>query len=195
MANDTILVIGIHREELGFGDRVSAPVDPARVDVMRIPWGIPRAKKGQRERFYSRAQHREIYLQVHQQVKDRYRLMIDLHRGLDEKGRCADVFCHDETFLRCLGAQVQEFSGEYDVHLIRIVSPDDHGARSNGKSVADAEARTWIPSRIWLGGSPLYVGLEVYLTEDGDGKEEDWKFAHLLIDEIQACMPCCCGGG
>lgn len=189
MANDTLLVTGIHHEELGFGDRVSALVDPARLDVMRIPQGIPQTKKGPGEQFYSSAQHREIYLQLGQQVKHRYRLMIDLHRGLDETGRCADVFCHDEDFLRCLGARLQKLSGKSDIRLIHIMSPDSRGVELNDEKVADAEARTWIPSKISLSKFPLYVGLEVYLPTDSDGKEEDWEFAHLLISEIQACAP------
>lgn len=189
MANDTLLVTGIHREELSFGDRVSALVDPARLDVMRIPRGIPQRRKGPGEQFYSSAQHREIYLQVRQQVKDRYRLMIDLHRGLDETGRCADVFCHDESFLRCLGARIEKLPGEYNVRLIHIISSDARGVELNDDRVADAKARTWIPSKISLSKSPLYVGLEVYLPTDSDGKEDDWKFAHTLISEIQACAP------
>lgn len=189
MANDSVLVTGIHRKELGFGDRVAALIDPTLVDVMRIPQGISQARKGPREEFYSRAQHNEIYLQLFQQVKDRYRLMIDLHRGLDETGRCADVFCHDKVLLRCLGTKVQNLSSEHDIHLIRIASPGNQGTQSNGSSITDAEARTWIPPKIWLSLSPLYVGLEVYLTEDSDGNEDDWKFARLLIEEIRACAP------
>jgi len=189
MANDTLLVTGIHREELGFGDRVSALVDPARVDVMRIPHGIPQPRKGPGEEFYSSAQHREIYLQLRQQVKDRYRLMIDLHRGLDETGRCADVYCHDEEFLRRVGARIEKHRGDDDVRLVHIISPDARGVEHDGKGIAHAEARTWIPSKISLGKSPLYVGLEIYLPTDSDGKEDDWEFAKLLISEIQASTP------
>ena len=51
MANDTVLVTGIHREELGFGDHVAALVNRGRVDIMRIPKGIPRAKTDPGKRF------------------------------------------------------------------------------------------------------------------------------------------------
>ena len=189
MANDTVLVTGIHREELGFGDHVAALVNRGRVDIMRIPKGIPRAKTDPGKRFYSAAQHREIYLQVLQQVKGRYRLMIDLHRGLDEAGRCADVFCHDETFLQCLCPKLRELPNDGNVNLVRIIASNKRIARPDTASVADAQARTWIPPRIWLCTWPLYVGLEVYLTTDSDGQENDWAFAHLLIGTLLACAP------
>lgn len=189
MAKDTLLVIGIHCDELGFGDQVTALVDPARVDVMRIPRGIPQARTGPGERFYSAAQHHEMYLQVHQQVKGRYRLMIDLHQGLDESGLSADVFSHDENFLRCLGERFQKRAFKNDVRLIHIASANDRNERPIGESIADAEAKTWIPSEVWLKKSPLYVGLEVYLPTDDVGNEKDWEFAYTLISEIQACMP------
>jgi len=190
MAKDTLLVTGIHREELGFGDRVAALVDPACLDVMRIPSGIPRASTGPSRRFYSTAQHREIYLQLHQQVKGHYRLLIDLHRGLDEAGRSAEVFCHDEAFLSCLGARLEALSGDHDiVHLVRIVATGDRGVQQGGAGIADGAARTWIPPRIWQGRGPLYVGLEVYLPTDDDGYPDDWRFAHRLIDAMRACAP------
>lgn len=85
--------------------------------------------------------------------------------------------------------KLQGPSHAYNVNLVRIVSSDDRAARSKGTSVADAKARTWIPPRIWLCTSPLYVGLEVDLTTDSDGKEDDRAFARLLIDQILAFTP------
>ncbi len=189
MMKDTLLVIGIHRDELGFGDRVAAHIDPSRFDLMRIPQGIPQAKTSPRERFYSSAQHREIYLQLHQQVHNRYRLLIDLHRGLDEAGRSADVFSHDERFLKCLAHKTKDRGFKENVRLVHIASTDERVEPSGSVSVADAEAKTWIPHRVWLGTSPLYVGLEIYLAANSDGEEEDWEFARMLISEIQTCEP------
>jgi len=34
---------------------------------------------------------RKLYLQLYQQIKRRYQLLIDLHSGLDENGPCADI--------------------------------------------------------------------------------------------------------
>ncbi|SFB63287.1 hypothetical protein [Azotobacter beijerinckii] len=36
----TLLVIGIHREELAFGQTVARDVDPAQVAVLEIPEGL-----------------------------------------------------------------------------------------------------------------------------------------------------------
>ncbi len=187
MTRPALLVTGIHREELAFGDRVSALLDREHIDLLRIPNGIPRARRSPGQRFYSNAQHREIYLQLRQQVRDHYRLMVDLHCGFDERGLCADLFCHDEDLLTCIGTRLSDLVAEHRVRLIRIVSDRGAGSANVGASVAEADARTWIPSKIWLDAQPLYVGLEIYLPTGGAGEPSDWAFACRLIEEIQDC--------
>lgn len=180
--NDTLLVTGIHRDELGFGDRVATVLPRGAVEVMRIPQGIPQPRRGPGEQFYSRTEHREIYLQLHQQVRGRYRLMIDLHKGLDETGRGAEIFCHDEALLGRIGAALPPGAATR-VRLIRIGTGAGAAA---AEGPAEAEARTWIPRRIWSGRMPVYVGLEVYLEAEGDGSPEDWRFAAALVDAIRS---------
>lgn len=182
--NDTLLVTGIHRDELGFGEGVARVLPPGTVDVIRIPQGIPQPRRGPGEQFYSRTEHREIYLQLHQQVRGRYRLMIDLHKGLDETGRGAEIFCHDEALLGRIGAALPPGAGAR-MRLIRIGTGAEAAA---AEGPAEAEARTWIPRRIWSGRTPVYVGLEVYLGAEGDGSPEDWGFAALLVEAIRAGM-------
>ena len=41
-----LIVTGIHREELAFGDRVSDLLGDLDIDVMRIPEGISHRKTG-----------------------------------------------------------------------------------------------------------------------------------------------------
>ena len=166
MGNDALLVIGIHRAELAFGDRVATRLDRDRVDVLRIPHGIGQPKRGPGESFYSRTQHREIYLQLLQQVKGRYTTMIDLHAGLDEAGLSADVYCHDDAFLAKLAARLRSSALAYRVRLVRIVSAEgrdagaatgstaESAAESAADSAAEAVADTWIPSKVWLGRGP-----------------------------------------
>jgi hypothetical protein len=92
-----VLVTGIHREELAFGDRVAALVDPEQVDLLRIAHGISNARTGTDGRFYSDTEHREIYLQLRQQLRQQPQWrgfpLIDLHAGVDDHGPCADIYC------------------------------------------------------------------------------------------------------
>jgi hypothetical protein len=191
MSTDTLLVIGIHREELAFGDRVCATLDNDSIHVMRIPHGIPQKRPGTGEAFYATAEHREIYLQLWQQVRGRYRLVIDLHCGLDEDGPSADVFCHAPQLLACLAGRDPQHEQNQGYRLIRIV--DDGDARAptvTSDDAVQAEARTWIPRQVWDDHTPVYVGLEVYLgdgAEKGAGSENDWRYAQRMIHTIRSC--------
>lgn len=181
----TLLVTGIHREELGFGDRVAALVAPEKIDVLRIPRGISNSRTGTDDAFYYSTEHREIYLQLRQQVKGRYRLLIDLHSGLNDAGHCADVYCADEGFLQCLAARTRHNNA---VRVIKIIAPGRAESQTVIGSNADKGARTWIPRKLWDGSDCLYVGLEVYLTHEGDGEKADWLFTRDMINQIQDCI-------
>lgn len=96
-----VVVIGARREELGFGERVAEGLGPG-IAVLRIPQGISGHRPRPDEVFYYETRHRELYLlQLRQQVRGRYKLVIDLHRGVNQPGRCADVYCRDPGLLRC----------------------------------------------------------------------------------------------
>lgn len=181
MAKDTLLVTGIHRDELGFGDRVAALIDPGSVDLLRIPEGIPQPKRSPSNRFISRTQHHELYLQLYQQVKGRTGLLIDLHQGLDEAGRSAEIYCHDPAFLQAFEARQAGGNGPGAARLIQITAP------GSGAAAGEAEAHTWIPPKVWALAQPLYIGLEIYLPNPGEGRAEDWDFALMMIAEIRAC--------
>jgi hypothetical protein len=51
----------------------------------------------------------------------------------------------------------------------------------------DGGARTRIPQAIWTAGSPLYVGLEIYLPLDRGARDGE-ALAQRLIACIQACV-------
>lgn len=187
MCADTLLVTGIHREELAFGDHVAARVTGADIDVMRIPHGVPQARTGTGDHFYSDTRHREIYLQLRQQVKGRYRLLIDLHCGLDESGTSADVFCHDEGLLECLAAHAHSAISNQTVRMIKIVDDGEPVVPERHQGIVAADARTWIPRRIWDDNRFLYVGLEIYLPDNGEGAPSDWEFALRLIELTRSC--------
>ena len=89
---EPVVIIGAHREELEFGERVAEGLGP-QISVLRIPEGISGHRPRPDEVFYYETRHRELYLQLRQQLRGRYKLAIDLHRGLNQPGRCADVYC------------------------------------------------------------------------------------------------------
>ncbi|MGD9919029.1 MAG: hypothetical protein AB7U46_13505 [Paenirhodobacter sp.] len=187
MRGDILLVTGIHRVELAFGDHVAS--GPGMPQVMRIPHGIARPRRGPGDAFLSRTQHREIYLQLYQQIAGRYRLVIDLHQGLDEAGRSAEIFCNDSQFLARCEARLACRSDRLNARLVRIAAPAS-GAETTPepRGATDAAAYTWIPRKLWEGRAPLYVGVEVYLPRDGEGEDDDWSFGRDLIGEICACV-------
>jgi hypothetical protein len=96
---NTALVIGIHKKELAFGCRVAEALPRAGIRIVRIDQGLPQEESFNGRGYYYSAFHREIYLQLHQQVKTEIRLLIDLHTGINESGRCADIYCSDHHLL------------------------------------------------------------------------------------------------
>ena len=183
MAADTVLVTGIHAEELEFGDRVSDRLEPGDIEVLRIPQGVPQRCADVDQQFRYETRQRELYLQLHQQVKGRYRVLIDLHSGLDEDGPSADVYCHAPAMLDCIGSRLDE---REPVRLIRIVAPDEPMPPAGADDGPDAGARTRIPPKVWTGGDPVYVGLEIYLPYRGRSEDAE-DLARRLIACIRSC--------
>ncbi|MGD2118102.1 MAG: hypothetical protein PVG66_07075 [Chromatiales bacterium] len=183
---ETLLVTGIHREELGFGDHVAALLDSELIQVMRIPRGISHSRRAHDELFYFNARHREIYLQLHQQVRGRFRLLIDLHCGVNEAGRCADVYCHDQALLDYVSQRTQVKGLAQRLRGVRIVSEQHDESLSADVAAAETHAHTRIPEKVWNDPNCIYVGLEIYLVSEGDGVAQDWCFAADVIELVQS---------
>ncbi len=190
---EPVVIIGAHREELGFGERVAEGLGP-HISVLRIPEGISGHWPRPDEVFYYETRHRELYLQLRQQIRGRYPLVIDLHRGINQPGRCADVYCRDAELLRCVQlAALRRYGRDTGARLVRTVqlasrsSPGrpGFGADSAGLS-AGPFGRTVIPAGVWDSTEFLYVGLEIYLTCEGQGEVDDWGFARWLIRTVAA---------
>lgn len=184
---ETLLVIGIHREELGFGDRVAALLDSDHIQVMRIPEGISHARTGTDSPFYYNTWHREIYLQLWQQAKGHYRLLIDLHCGLNDAGRCADIYCRDERMLRRMAQLTSQTKVGERLRLVKILAGSEAKLPAEDSDEIEVRALTSIPEQILSGRSPIYVGLEIYLEEESEGVAEDWHFTRDLIETLQHC--------
>lgn len=181
----TLLVTGIHREELHFGDHVAELLDPDRVDVLRIPQGISHSRPKAKDVFYYKTRHREIYMQVKQQVDRTCRLLIDLHCGRSTTSPSADIFCHDSTMLACLAPDPQVHAVEDSVRLVKIIEDD---SPRTATEAAMPIAHTWIPRELWDSPTFTYVGLEIYLHDSDEGDAAEWQFARTLIEHIEACI-------
>ncbi len=188
-----LLVIGIHREELGFGECVADQIDRQRMDVLRIEHGISRQRDPHEAQFYYTTRHREIYLQLRQQVRGRYELIIDLHSGINASGRCADVYCHNENLLDCLDVELNDGSPKHQVRLAHIITDNDpsptssHRVQGRTGHCSHAIAHTLIPEVVWDGRDFVYVGVEIYLDKGGAGSKDDWLYTRRLIGLVLSC--------
>jgi hypothetical protein len=193
MSTNPILVIGIHREELKFGEQVAQYLTPYHINVLRIPKGIPQNWDPTEQFFYHKLRHREIYMQLRQQVVNRYNLVLDLHAGINTLGHCADVYCHDESLLSCLDEQCRccpDFPIVHTVHIVvesKLTTPDDKPFIPEHSSLTHDMAHTLIPPEVWNTREFLYVGVEIYITEANGGTEDDWSFTRTLLDWILIC--------
>lgn len=176
MLPGTLLVIGIHREELPFGSAVVAGLDRERVDVLSIAHGLSGRRPRPDQRFHYDTLHRALYLQLLAHVQDRHRLVIDLHTGIDSGGPCADLFSRDIPRLSGLLARSQGLP--FQPRLIPL-----------GHAEEGAHAETVIPEEVWNNARFLYVGLEMYLPEAGSERVEDIAYARALIETLAAPMP------
>lgn len=175
----TLLVIGIHREELVFGQAVARQLDPAQVAVLEIPEGLSGQPPPAARRFQYEALHRALYLQLLPHVLNRHRLLIDLHSGSDPQ-LGADLICADPALCACLRmalAGAERLAG-VEVRVVPL-----------GDESADLHARTIIPPQVWRNPAFHYLGLEIYLPEPARA----WPDACALARELIAIAAGCAG--
>lgn len=91
----TLVVIGIHREELAFGREVVRGLPIGEVDVLEIPDGLSGRRPLPDQSFRYGTLHRALYLQLLPYLGPSHRLLIDLHSGFDDEGPSADLLCGD----------------------------------------------------------------------------------------------------
>ena len=167
----TLLVIGIHREELAFGEAVAAGLDRSRFDVLRIPEGLSGHHPRPDQRFHFDTLHRALYLQLLPHIQPRHERVIDLHTGLDPHGPGADIFSRDTARL---AESLARASGIQPVPRMISLFPGD--------GVTSAE--TVIPPEIWRNPHFLYVGVEIYLPETGAGRSIDRDYTQALLNAM-----------
>lgn len=168
-----LLVVGIHREELAFGDAVAARLDASCVDVLRIDEGLSGRRPRADERFRYDTLHRALYLQLLAHVQSHHRLLIDLHTGLDADGPCADLYSRDPARLSVAlsDANLQPAPRLYD-----LLGEDHRNEAAHG-----GQARTVIPAEVWRKPRFLYVGLESYLPAASTWSTADLDYARSIV--------------
>lgn len=167
----TLLVIGIHREELAFGMAVAAGLNRERIDVLSITEGLSGRHPRPDQRFHYDTLHRALYLQLLPHVRGRHRLLIDLHTGLDHQAPCADIYSRDTPRLASLIAHAAHLSTQP-----RLIPMD--------RAQEGLSTETVIPPEVWRNPRFLYVGLEIYLSQAGAGSDADHVYARALIEAL-----------
>ena len=186
----TLLIIGVHVEELCFGEKVAEGAKELGIDVLRIEHGLSNDRFLYANLFYYDTFLRELYLQTHMQIQGKYSLAIDLHTGFNQAGCCADVFCKETCVLNCLHSVLQNklIRGNLlskKVRLMKIVK--DMAVRPKLADQGYLPCKTFIPETVWEGRHYHYVGLEIYLPRPGQGSREDCLFARQLVKCIHEC--------
>lgn len=181
-----VLIIGVHREELDFGDRVSEGLDSGRIEILRIPRGLPARRPSQEDAFYYRTNHQELYLQMLPQIRGRYRLVIDLHCGINEPGPCADLFSADAALLDCVCSASLgcNDNGPDQVRAVLLGDTDPPGQTADSRLL---RAHTIIPEPIWNNPELTYLGLEIFMPVIGVDDPAARALAQGLIDSIVGC--------
>lgn len=171
MAPQTLLIIGIHREELAFGAAVAAVVDRGRIDVLTIPDGLAGQRPRADQRLRYQAVHEALYRQLPSHVRPQHRLVVDLHTGIDERAPCADIYTSDPARVAGLLARA-----DTPVAAPRLIAL--------GNSTDGPTAQTVIPPEIWRHPRFLYVGLEIYVPASGTVRDVDVEYARTLVDAL-----------
>ena len=186
-----MLLIGIHREELAFGDQVAAGLADLPIELLRIPQGVSGRHPRPDQVFRAQVQHRELYHQVGSQVRGRYRLIMDLHCGLDDDGPSVDVLSPDPRLLACIEQQARADGGPpRPVRAVLILGRGRVPAPIDG--VGDpwtppaVATRTLIPPEIWDAADLDYAGIEVYRRDEADPDAVD--LARWLIRITADCF-------
>lgn len=188
-SNNTALVIGVHKEELAFGKKVVTLMAESDIHIVQIDNGLSHERSYYRSGFYHSTAHREMYLQLHQQlVGNKVDLVIDLHTGINETGRCADIMSANLDLLNKMhllfeGVEKHTFSEPGEERLYKIIKSDE---RSKQKDGSFSVCHTIIPHKVWDAREYIYTGLEIYLHETGNGFLPDWEYTVGLIRMLKS---------
>lgn len=181
----TLVVIGVHREELAFGDQVALGLDGQMIDVLRIPRGLSARRPRADQLATYRARHARLYEQICDHLQPIHGIVIDLHCSIGADP-VMDIICANAGYLATLQECCKHAEGLQDaiVRTIQMVSDDDIHEHEDVESGSQLFMKPDLPSSIWKARRPLYIGLEIYLQEEGAGICQDWQRSQSLIQII-----------
>lgn len=175
----TLVVIGIHREELDFGRDVVRGLRAGEVDVLEIPDGLSGRRPLPDQAFRYGTLHRALYLQLPPHLAPVHRLLIDLHAGFDADGPSADLLCADARLRACLEGKLDEAGADGAALRSRVIPLGKAGR---------VQARTVIPEAVWNSPAFAYLGIELYLPGFAEGRTRGVILARQLIHLATACV-------
>ena len=186
---DTLVVCGVHHEELAFGQQATRKLDRGHFESLAIVQGLS-AKRPTPDRLdhYLDA-HARLYEQIATCAKPHHRLVIDLHCRLKDTSD-ADIFCAHDDLLDKMREGLWEYTASRKamVRFIRMVTDQDIAGWSDARLKDRLFSKPEIPEEIWRPRSPIYVGVEIYLQREGRGKAKDWLLARHIIETIRTVL-------
>jgi hypothetical protein len=191
-----VLLVGVHREELAFGDRVAEGLAVAGLDILRIPEGLSGRRPRQDQIFHYQTLHRELYRQILAQVAGRYRLAIDLHSGTDAEGPSADLISADWGLLDCAFQGALLHFGETQARrLVRPVAlahrqaeTDRAGTdRARTEGPGEPRARTALDPEVWARPDLAYAAIELYLQDPERPDDQAIDLARWAVRALADC--------
>ena len=174
-----LLLVGVHREELSFGQAVASAVDPRQVSVLPILQGLSGRRPNPDEVYRYEMLHRALYLQVLPHVEGRHRLLIDLHTGQDSAGPTADLLCASPALCQQLEKRIEGHAG---------VSGRNVRVLPLGQSGRLPKTHTVIPRQIWNNPAFQYLGMEIYLPQNEAAVTESRQLALWLVNMACECV-------
>ena len=164
----TVLVTGIRKEELAFGKQVSRLLVKSGIQIVVIDNGLSHERAYCKSGFYHSTARRE-----------KLDLLIDLHTGINETGRCVDILSANTRFLKTMdgllkGVEKHIFSAPREERLYEIIQTD---TKSTEKDSSFSVCHTIIPEKVWNFCQCIHAGLKIYLNKSGQGSSSDWEYS------------------
>ncbi|WP_316858209.1 hypothetical protein [uncultured Cohaesibacter sp.] len=190
---ETIVVIGVHKEELAFGDEVARHLDRTLFSPFRIASGLSarRPRTDQLEQYLTN--HEQLYTQIADHMPAHCKLLIDLHCRLKAEAD-ADIFCASPDLLNRISESFHTRFPKSDARLrtIRMVSDADlcewddthEDKHASGHLLSKPE----LPEVVWRATRPAYVGLEIYLDHEGRGEQENWDLTLQILSAVRSAI-------